>query len=103
MENINQEKWSKLIKSDKDAFILDVRTPQECALGILPNAKVLNFMDYDLFIKGLEKLDKEKSYFIYCRSGNRSGKVCMIMSQMGFSKTYNLIGGITEWKGKIEF
>ena len=58
MENINQEKWSKLIKSDKDAFILDVRTPQECALGILPNAKVLNFMDYDLFIKGLEKGDK---------------------------------------------
>ena len=58
MENINQEKWSKLIKSDKDAFILDVRTPQECALGILPNAKVLNFMDYDLFIKGLENLTK---------------------------------------------
>ena len=103
MENINR-KWSKLIKSDKDAFILDVRTPQEReSLGILPNAKVLNFMDYDLFIKGLEKLDKEKSYFIYCRSGNRSGKACMIMSQMGFSKTYNLIGGMIEWKGKIEF
>ena len=28
------------------------------------NAKVLNFMDYDLFIKGLEKLDKEKSFII---------------------------------------
>ena len=59
-------------------------------------------MDYDSFIKGLEKLDKEKSFFVYCRSGNRSAKACMIMDQMGFSKTYNLLGGMIEWKGKIE-
>ena len=102
MENINQDKWSQLIESNKDALILDVRTPQECAQGIQPNAEVLNFMDYDSFIKGLETLDKEKSFFVYCRSGNRSAKACVIMDEMGFSKTYNLLGGMIEWKGKIK-
>ena len=103
MKNINQDKWSKLIESDKDAFILDVRTPQECAQGKQPNAETLNFMDHDIFIKGLATLDKDKSYFIYCRSGNRSSKACSIMDKMGFSKTYNLIGGMIEWKGNIEY
>ncbi|MGC6470799.1 MAG: rhodanese-like domain-containing protein [Flavobacteriales bacterium] len=102
MENIYQDKWTKLIEADKDAFILDVRTPQECAQGILSNAVILNFMHSESFIAGLEKLDKHKSYYVYCRSGNRSAKACMIMDQMGFSKTYNLLGGILEWKGILE-
>ena len=52
-------KMVSINESNKDAFILDVRTPQECAQGIQPNAEVLNFMDYDSFIKGLETLNKE--------------------------------------------
>ncbi len=103
MQNIQQDKWSKLIESDKDAFILDVRTPQECMQGIQPNAKTLNFLDRDSFITGLDKLDKHKSYYVYCRSGNRSAKACMIMDQMGFSNTYNLLGGMIEWKGTLEY
>lgn len=102
MENINQDKWSQLIETNEDAFIIDVRTPQECAQGIQPNAEVINFLDYDSFIKRLETLDKDKSFFVYCRSGNRSAKACYIMDLMGFYKTYNLLGGMLEWKGKIE-
>jgi len=46
-------------------------------------------------------LDKTKKYYVYCRSGGRSGQACNIMQQMGFGNTYNLIGGIMEWEGPI--
>ena len=53
-------------------------------------------------LEGMKLMDKNKSYFIYCRSGNRSSKACFIMNSMGFKKTFNLMGGILEWDGEIE-
>ena len=99
MENITEEKWVQLIESDDHFTILDVRTPGECAEGIQKDALILNFMDSKAFIDGLSSLDKTKTHYVYCRSGNRSGQACMIMDQMGFEKTYNLLGGMINWKG----
>jgi rhodanese-related sulfurtransferase len=45
----------------------------------------------------IAELDKTKSYYIYCRSGNRSGQVCNYMSGLGFGNLYNLQGGIMAW------
>jgi rhodanese-related sulfurtransferase len=50
----------------------------------------------------LEKLDKNKAYYIYCRTGSRSANTCELMKEIGFAKTYNLLGGITEWEGEVE-
>ena len=50
------------------------------------------------FVKG----DKDKNYYVYCRSGNRSGQACKIMNQLGFKNAYNLIGGMMQWQGEIE-
>lgn len=101
MENLTQDKWRELLSSTSDAEILDVRTPEECEEGIVPNAKTLNILDPSAFMEGLEKLDKNKTYFIYCRSGNRSGQACTIMDQNGFKATYNLVGGMMEWNGEL--
>jgi len=49
----------------------------------------------------LEKFDKETSYYIYCRTGVRSSNSCVLMNEMGFKKTYNLLGGIVEWDGEL--
>ena len=49
------------------------------------------------FINSIAELDREKTYLVYCRSGNRSSKACEIMSEMGFEKIYNMIGGIQSW------
>jgi rhodanese-related sulfurtransferase len=46
------------------------------------------------------KLDKGKSYYIYCRTGVRSANSCHLMKELGFAKTYNLIGGIVDWNGE---
>ena len=49
----------------------------------------------------INKLDKNQSYYIYCRSGIRSANSCALMKELGFKKTFNLVGGIVEWNGKL--
>lgn len=76
----------------KAPIILDVRTPSEVASGTLPNATVIDFYGAN-FKEDLNKLDKEKPVFVYCRSGNRSGQAANMMKEMGFKEVYDLIGG----------
>jgi rhodanese-related sulfurtransferase len=49
----------------------------------------------------IQSYNKENSYYLYCKSGARSAQACQIMSQLGFNNVYNLLGGITNWKGEI--
>ena len=101
MHNINQDQFIKL--SDTGEYIiLDVRTPEECAQGIVAGAYQINFLDQPTFALEIEKLDKEKKYLIYCRSGNRSGQACTMMDAIGFDSTSNLVGGMLEWTGPLE-
>jgi rhodanese-related sulfurtransferase len=76
--------------------ILDVRTPAEFSQGYIENAKNIDFYA-NTFRNQLDKLDKQKTYLVYCRSGNRSGKTLRMMEQSGFEKVYNLTGGIGQW------
>lgn len=77
--------------------ILDVRTPMEISAGKLSNAKTINIASPS-FRKEINKLDKDATYIVYCRSGNRSLRACNIMSQEGFKNLYNLEGGYNAWK-----
>tara|TARA_B100000508_G_scaffold141091_1_gene146301 strand:+ start:27853 stop:28161 length:309 start_codon:yes stop_codon:yes gene_type:complete len=102
MENLSQEDWKQKLSSTDDAIILDVRTPQEWAEGIIPGAEKLDFLDSSNFMNEIKEMDKDKNYFVYCRSGNRSGQACQIMDQLGFKGAFNLIGGMMEWQGETE-
>ena len=101
MKNLTQQDWEEKIAADKNAVVLDVRTSQECAEGTLEKAQCLDIFQRDSFLAGLEKMDKSKSYYVYCRSGQRSASACQIMDQMGFENTNSLIGGISGWRGEI--
>jgi rhodanese-related sulfurtransferase len=80
-----------------DFIILDVRTQKEFDEGYIQNAILINFYA-ETFRENLDKLDKNKIYLLYCRSGNRSGQTLEIMSQLGFSSVYHLMGGINSWR-----
>jgi rhodanese-related sulfurtransferase len=84
----------------KDAVILDVRTAGEFQSGKLKGARNIDMMARN-FMPQIQNLPKDKKYYIYCRSGNRSGQVCEIMSDMGFEHTYNMAGGIIRWPYEI--
>ena len=100
MKELNQEEWRENIASDENAVILDVRTEQEVEEGYIPNAKHIDIYKAQEFLDELEELDKSKNYYVYCRSGNRSAQACAIMDQKGFNKTFNLLGGFSQWEGE---
>lgn len=97
MANLSQEEWKKQLANDANSVILDVRTNDEVAEGKIPNAINIDIYKGQGFIYELEELDKSKNYYVYCRSGGRSGQACAIMNQLGFKNAYNLSGGILEW------
>ncbi|NPA06907.1 MAG: rhodanese-like domain-containing protein [Chloroflexi bacterium] len=83
-------------KDDPNFVILDVRTPEEYRAGHIPGAQNLDFYAPD-FQEKLSQLPKDKVYFIYCNSGNRSGQTFEMMKRMGFKEVYDLQGGIQAW------
>lgn len=78
-------------------LILDVRTPAELAGGKLPGAVNLD-AESPGFEAALAGLDKEKNYFVYCQTGNRSSKATEKMHELGFKHVYDIEGGITAWQ-----
>lgn len=102
MKNLTQEQWKEGLKSDKDARVLDVRTEAEFLEGYIPDATNIDIYKGQGFLDEVNKLDKSKNYYVYCRSGARSAQAAALMNQQGIENTYNLMGGITEWDGEIE-
>jgi len=99
--NLAQEVWVDQLENDGNAVILDVRTEDECNEGMIPGAINIDIYKGQGFINLIEELDKSKNYYVYCRSGARSGQACSIMNQLGFENTHNLLGGIMEWNGEV--
>lgn len=99
--DLTQKDWSEQLLQDSNAAILDVRTPEECNEGIIPNAIQIDIYKGQGFIYKLEELDKSKNYYVYCKAGGRSAQACNIMNQLGFENTYNLIGGMMQWNGEV--
>lgn len=102
MADLLQVDWVKQLENDENALILDVRTEEEVAEGKIPNALHIDIYKGQGFIYEVEELDKSKSVYVYCRFGGRSAQACAIMNQLGFEKTYNLMGGFSEWTGEVE-
>ncbi len=99
--NLSQEEWRERLASSENATIIDVRTPEEWEEGIIPGAKKLNIFNAPVFMAELDTLDRSQEYFVYCRSGNRSGQACQIMASKGIEKAYNLLGGVMEWESDL--
>ena len=83
--------------SNGKCSLVDVRTPNEYAGGKIKNAKLINVMAPN-FQSSLDKLDKEKPLYLYCRSGVRSVRAAKIAEKLGFKEIYDLKGGFNAWK-----
>ncbi len=101
IENLDAETFQKRIEEDENAVLLDVRTPMENKMARIPGSILID-INNPAFTEEIDKLDKKKSYFVYCRSGNRSFHAGNYMLQNGFEKVYNLKTGIIGWKGEKE-
>ena len=79
--------------------IIDIRTPAEFQEGHVKNAKNIDFLSSS-FSKEISGLDKDKPVYIYCRSGNRSGKSVKGFLNAGFTEIYHLEVGIVGWESE---
>ena len=92
--DISTREFSEKIK-DNPGVVIDVRTDEEYQNGHLVIADhQFNLMDGE-FERKLDSLDQDKTYYLYCRTGNRSGQAARLMKENGFENVYN-IGGFQD-------
>jgi len=103
----HQEKGEIIVATPKQVYdaiyeetapqLLDVRTEGEYLVSHLKNAQNICVTSDD-FQKKAASLDKEKPVYVYCKGGGRSSKAAQILKDMGFTKVYDLQGGLKNWQ-----
>jgi rhodanese-related sulfurtransferase len=101
VENLSSDEFEQKLNEDKNAMLIDVRTQMEHSTSRLPNSLLIDIYN-PAFLIEIDKLDRTKNYYLYCRSGNRSYIAGQQMKKMGFGDVYNLQPGIIGWNGKKE-
>jgi rhodanese-related sulfurtransferase len=96
-KNVDVAQAKQLIANNPNLVLLDVRTPEETKEGMIDNAIEIDFYNSN-FETEINKLDKTKSYLVYCRSGGRSVSACEKMIDAGFTDLTNMKGGYSAWK-----
>jgi rhodanese-related sulfurtransferase len=82
--------------AEAGVITLDVRTPGEFAEGYIKGARLVDFQSGN-FENEIAALDKNATYAVYCRSGNRSGQAVKVMQDAGFTNVFNMNGGVIDW------
>ncbi len=100
MTNITPEQVKQRLDAGEKLNLLDVRESSENAefnIGgmLIPIGKIQS-----LQLEEIEDL-KNDEVILYCRSGNRSGIGAMVLDQLGFKNTKNLVGGMLAWQEKF--
>jgi len=100
MQTITVEALKARLDAGEQLNIIDVREPHEHAefnIGgtLIPVGKIRN-----MEIEELEDL-RGQELIVYCRSGNRSGMACLVLEQLGFANTVNVVGGMLDWQSKF--
>ena len=96
IKTIDAKAFAEKINATPNAQILDVRTPEEFSAAHIDNSLNINWLG-DSFVASAEKLDKSKPVFLYCKSGKRSSSAANKLEELGFTKIYELEGGMLKW------
>ena len=93
LKNLKPTDFQEAIANTPNAILIDCRTASEFDHSHLEHAMNIDYLDYD-FLDKLEALDTKETYLVYCRTGRRSVRTCMLMKNSGFEDIYNLDGGL---------
>tara|TARA_B100001027_G_scaffold84551_1_gene57879 strand:+ start:1024 stop:1374 length:351 start_codon:yes stop_codon:yes gene_type:complete len=91
--------FSSLLSSN-EIILIDVRSLEEVKTGIIQDAIHIEWTQIDKEINDID-VNKDQPIFLYCRSGNRSGKATVILEKIGFTNVVNA-GGIKEAAKKLD-
>ena len=90
---------SSIVFSD-EPLVIDVRSLEEVKTGIIQDAIHIEWTQIDKEINDID-VTKDQPIYLYCRSGNRSGKATVILEKIGFTNVINA-GGIKEAAKKLD-
>ena len=97
VKNINVPEFEKMVSTlEPNEVLLDVRSKKEVKEGYIEGMTHLDFHSAS-FEEVIQKLDKSKTYFVYCAAGGRSFKAAKLLEENGIKSVYNLNGGIIAW------
>lgn len=97
-EDVNVKQAKELIDSG-EVIIIDVRSQEEYDEGHIPNSLLIPVDEID---NRMDELDKDASYLMVCRSGNRSANASDLLAKNGFAHIKNMKGGMNDWTYEIE-
>jgi thioredoxin 1 len=93
---LNVDEFQKKLALTSNAILIDVRTTGEYDGGHLSEAKNIDWNGNNFELE-VQKLDKTKSFFVYCLAGSRSASAANKMRNLGFKNVYEMQGGIMAW------
>ena len=96
VRKVDVNEFEKLWK-DKTNIVLDVRTPREYASGHIQRAILIDANSQE-FEHNISKLDKQKTYLVYCGAGVRSARACEKLAGLGFTNLVDLPAGFKGWE-----
>ena len=94
---VNVKQLKRILASDPEAVLIDVRSASEIARGVLPGNKIYVEYGKSDFEEKLAGLEKSGSYYVYCHSGLRSAVAVDFLRQRGYKNVYNVKGGMAKW------
>lgn len=97
IETITGQQAYERLQKEPDAIIIDVRRVDEYQSGHIPGAINIPLDE----LESAQLPDKEETIYLYCRTGNRSGKAAKILADMGYEHIVDF-GGIQSWPGEVE-
>ena len=98
--NMKALEAAKILKDNPNAVVLDIRTPAEFNEGHIPNAVNIDYKA-DSFESELDKLDRDTTYLMHCRSGRRSANSFETFKKLGFKNIIHMDDGILGWKEEL--
>ncbi|MEK3722040.1 rhodanese-like domain-containing protein [Paenibacillus sp. FSL H8-0034] len=94
MESITPEQLKARLNHNEKLHIIDVREPEETALGVIPGAVLIPLMQIP---ERLDEIPLDQETILVCRSGGRSGKAYDYLQAQGYTNLKNLTGGMLAW------
>lgn len=98
-KSLDNNTFNEKLKQTPNAQLIDVRTPEEFALGSLPNAINIDLKNAN-FKTEIAKINKKQAVFVYCQGGGRSKKAAEILFELGFNTIFELNKGYSNWTAK---
>jgi rhodanese-related sulfurtransferase/TusA-related sulfurtransferase len=95
---ISNEQLAEKIKDDS-VVIIDVREPAEYAFGHIPGAISIPLGELE---DRIHELPKNKTIYVVCRTGTRSGLAAQKLAKKGFTNVWNVVPGMSKWEGPLD-